>query len=1210
MARDSLEEWEEFLRPQVEEVDLLGEIDISEEELPRLGQQIGDLVRRYGWAEAERLIREKYPCSFAVFLVAQGAREYEAGDFWSSIRRATNLPIPPNQTRDWGQLFEDIVATLPVVLHQSHPMGGRRYVDLILAHGGIPVYCLADFFEHFIDPLTRQPENAVLSTEEFIQKRLRHYTAVYLTDEPVLRFLEHGGSVAIDFVERCREMARQYNETGAVPTPEEVGLPPRVVEEYQAWLEGHPRPSLRQPTIYRSPVLFLDPWGLGVAIRLPSQPAPAPQPGLCAVWVINWGDDGESVEVSILREEKEWRTESGIFALPQPAPAYTVRFSLVQDEGNQFDREWSLPGAPGDCPLLWFSPKDGALIPPRGVLPAEELWLLRAPEVSLQADPPIALRVTERLPRQPGKWSDWIAEAVDLSAVQLLTAYRNNVVVREYEVRGRSDQGPALEGANCLPIDGGRPPLYVGAPPLLRIPLLSLHHLHRWHVTLWNEAPAIPEVNRSLTLDEPGAHPEIGESCAFLHLSTFLGEEPFGTYRVKVRGPLGQRADLAFRVLPHLEIVGHETLYLPESADNARFLVETDAQTEVALPPDLSGCRIERVKSERNRTVYEVTAGLERETIPLRLTRRNDAGDIVSVPLSIPIRRLRWRVVLDPERGLLPQWQMAAPSLPLDALEQGRESPFLLVDLFGGVEEPVKVVLRLEDDREECIQEMEGRLRPGQPYLRFDLAPFMDTLRHTPAAHFVFRLLLYNVPGLPVQASYPVLRVTRRFTVQQAGVDAVYEGEKVYLRLRWKTTLRVRGRFARLWPLWRPWEGPAEIPIPDNADEEHWCALPAAQLPPGRYLLEFGVRAPWASAPSSAERPSPDDPTVTLVLIPPDAVAQRLKEARRQAAEGPLPFPLVLEIALLRRDVGQEELARQDLQWCSEHLDEAGWEHVLAFVQAVTGMPELEVPSRMKMASPHRLRRVMEDFRRGALAESLYREYLRLLPRPESWGAETCKLLLEVEDAERRFQAIQQLLRREPLAGARAVVRWLQDEVISDEEGLRLLERSISHAVQALREAFPHPAALRLLEKLGDQYPDRVPPVRIRPGHWVRCVAGWGRIERIEGADGKPREYFWADHPEPGLRLRVLLRAHHARYAEEVVVNLQEKTVTFTQSERVYTCDKCGRFASGYYDRITGEHDRAAHQGMGASFQAKQTPVLQQSVQMEFSFRPPSNPWV
>ncbi len=33
---------------------------------------------------------------------------------------------------------------------------------------------------------------------------------------------------------------------------------------------------------------------------------------------------------------------------------------------------------------------------------------------------------------------------------------------------------------------------------------------------------------------------------------------------------MGRRADLGFRILPVLEIVGHDTLYLPEEARRAR----------------------------------------------------------------------------------------------------------------------------------------------------------------------------------------------------------------------------------------------------------------------------------------------------------------------------------------------------------------------------------------------------------------------------------------------------------------------------------------------------------------------------------------------------------------------------------------------------------------------------------------------------------------
>ncbi len=98
----------------------------------------------------------------------------------------------------------------------------------------------------------------------------------YMADKPVLRFLEHGGPLAVDFVERRREMALRFAERGRFPCRKRWASRPRIMREYQAWLEGHARPSLRKRATYRRPVLLLDPWGLGAG------PSSSPQPALAA----------------------------------------------------------------------------------------------------------------------------------------------------------------------------------------------------------------------------------------------------------------------------------------------------------------------------------------------------------------------------------------------------------------------------------------------------------------------------------------------------------------------------------------------------------------------------------------------------------------------------------------------------------------------------------------------------------------------------------------------------------------------------------------------------------------------------------------------------------------------------------------------------------------------------------------------------------------
>lgn len=1197
-----LDQWESYLRPQVERVDLLGEISLSYDQVDELGRLIGDLVRQYGWGKAECLLREKYPCSFAVFLVATGAREYEAGRFWGAVRKFTGLDILPAQARSWGQLFEGIVAGLPVV--RFPPMGGHRYVELILAHGGIPDYCLADFFENFLKPLIEQAEYATLPVEEFIQRRLRHYTAEYLTDQPVRRFLEHGGPSAVDFVERCREMAERYAETGETPSPEEVGLPSRVVEEYQAWLKGEARHVLHRRTAYRSPILSLDPWGDGVFLYLPSQPVPASRPDRTIFWRVHRDEQKEapeSVPVEIYQEGDVWKTVPARLPLIPPASEYIVWF-------DPFPGSWRIPGLLKDYPLLWFYPADGSRLPNREYLPPTRLWLLRTPDVTLETEPPDALRITERLPRQPGGWSEFIGEELDLSQVQRLIV-RWGDILREYPIWGRGHQDqPTLEGEHRLLIDDGRPPFYVGRPPRLRIPLPAGFHPRRWSVTVRNEGPALPEMNVSCSpenLDHSG-------NVAILDLGSILGSAPMGTYQVKLRGPLGSKADLSFRILPAMEMSGHEDVYLLDDAEKeAHILVETDARTIVTLSPGTPHCRIAMLESEKDRILYEIIARPERVEIPLQFVRRTDSGETVSVPLSVPVRRLRWRVVLDREQLPNAEWRMIPMTLPLDALEQSRE-PLLLVDLFGGTDWPVEAVLRLEDG-EACLQEEKGHPRRGHSHLRFDLTAFRDTLRRTSSAHLTFSLLLRGIPGKKEERAYPVLHITRRFDVQQAQADGIYKGDRVYLRLRWQTTVRVRGLFARLWPVWRPWEDPVEISIPDDATSEYWCVLPAIQLPPGRYLLEFGVRDPWAAG-SDSLPPSLTDPIIPSVLLPPHAVILRLQELQRQALKEGLSFPLALETALIRQDWGQQHLADQALKWCYEHLyerlGEAEVRYMLAFVRSIVGKPDLEGPTRMKMAAVQRIQQVLDLLQHDTPANALYREYLKELPPSFQWSTETCELLLAADDPSVRFQAAIELLRREHLQGIQAIIRWFLDGSISEKEALDILEKSLPMSVQGLLKALPNPMVLRLLESLEQQCPDRVPSVLVRPGHWVRCAAGWGEVKRIEAADGTRREYFIVSAPEPGLQLRVLLRAHESAHSEEIIIDLDTGMLIFQGVKEIYVCTKCEQFATTNPHLIVSEHNRSAHEGIGPSYRVEKITRLQQTIPMKFVFRMPQNPWV
>jgi hypothetical protein len=1211
MPQSLLEEWESKLRFQVQEVDLLGEIPITPDESRELGELLGNLVREQGWHRAEQEL-EKYPCSCAVYLVSQGIHSYAEGDFWSAIRDSTGLSISAIQTTQWGQLFESIIADLGLPSFSS--LRGHRYVGPILAHGGIPDFCLPDFFEHFIHPLVTRPQYAALSAADFIEERLYQSSAQYQVDKPVTRFLEYGGKVAEDFVERCRQMATRTAEAGIVPAAEEVGLPPRVIERYREWVEGQSRSPVRRRVKYRRPVLFLD-RGWGPSFELPSQQIPASESEMQVTWRV-YADNtlvGE-VPVEVRQEEFDLKTAAETIPLPNPASEYRVEllFAHPEEHGQpvveETRREWSFSGLREDCPLVAFDPQSWAIVPTRGILPAHPLWLLYPPGVNLEVEPPDAASERERLPRMPWGWHDFLGTLMDLTDARQLVVRQANGAVSSFplEKADLKDQ-PALGGADLCPIEDGRPPLYVGPPPLVHIPLAAhAAQLHRWRAELRNEWAAVPELQVAGSLVDLEEHILRGDGFVNLRLEDFLESAPMGNYQVTVRGPLGYTADLPFRVLPGLDIAGHDVLLLPdESQKEVEFLVETCSQVRVLPQPGTRDCRITRIEEDDERNLYEIAVDPRRANAPLRFAREMPDGEPVFVALTVPIRRLRWMVVLSPERALAPEWRITSLRLPIEALEQSYE-PCVLLDLFGGAWDGLGATMRLEDADGQVLKEESAYFRDGQPYGRFDLRAFMDTIRQATAPPFSLKLNLYGMPDGRGEVSCPLLVVTRQFVVDEASVDVVWDGDTVNLSLSWKAPVRVRHRYVRLWPAWRPWEKHVEVVIPDEALEEHHCSIPAKDLAPGKYLLEFGASDPWTASQQLPERPVSDAGFIP-VAIPPGAAQQRLEHLADLESQGQLSFAAMVERACIRRDIDQAKLSHADFQWCFENLDVGEMDQVLALARCVSSDRALDLPLRMKMAAARRVERVLEAYRTGQLAEDTYREYLWALPRPSLLPVDTCEVLLAIDDEMLRVQAAKRLLQRGRPAGVKAVVGWVKEGTLSDEDALDLLHTCVALTVKELEQAIPHPAAIRLMEKLGKEHPDHVPVVVVRPGYWARCAAGWGRIERIETPGGESVDQFF--HTESDVRLHLFLRAQDRERAEKVVVDLSADTVVFPGADCLYTCGKCKHFSSRHMNVVLREHDLAAHEGMNPARRTEKTTTLPQFTSLEFAFLPPANPW-
>src|SRR3990172_3246310 len=139
----SLKEFEKLLHAQIQGVSLVGQLHLTEEDGVKLGciirEKVGKNIEDGTW-ELEKL----FPTCLACFLVLKGHEEYESGNFWSSVWESLNLSKNAKWQGEWGETFIEFLKRNKLPSFDIE--GAHRYVTSILVHGGIPNYCLNDFF--------------------------------------------------------------------------------------------------------------------------------------------------------------------------------------------------------------------------------------------------------------------------------------------------------------------------------------------------------------------------------------------------------------------------------------------------------------------------------------------------------------------------------------------------------------------------------------------------------------------------------------------------------------------------------------------------------------------------------------------------------------------------------------------------------------------------------------------------------------------------------------------------------------------------------------------------------------------------------------------------------------------------------------------------------------------------------------------------------
>ena len=860
----TLLEFEKNLRPSLREVSLIGEIPLSDDDALKIQQALRGLIASTGPEYATYFLRYDAPYTLACFLVWKGIQGYHEGNYWSEVRQPIGLP-QANWPQKWGEIFEEVIRQSRLADFQD--VKGHRFVARILLHGGIPASCLPDFFDNVIGPAGRDSfgysENAPDLIHDFLSS-----SRTQATDRPVQRFLENGGKVAVDFVQRCMDLAFQADSVEPSSSGEEFGLPPYVVEQFFAWWE---KISVSQPHTfrrtdrprYRAPQIFLGINQGGLSFSFLAQRIPRNALSDTRELRLEVQQDGERVTYPL------YGTRTGeMIETDQYGDTLRLRekYEFTLFAGTTSLRRWPpFSGLSSKQPWLIFHGPSEKLLPGR-VITERDIWIVFP--TSWTIDPTPSVRVLEEAAFTRGFQAKrllieghppdiWFTDG-DGKSVSVPVKWRDIPTLQP----ASPETWPRLSSEEA----DREFTVYCGRPPRLLIPRSIPDHAF---LTITPVGHSYPTERKKIRLQDLSVFsPQDDDLTLALDDPDLLGPTPWGRFILQVRSRLGKDTTFRLCLLPEVQFDFPRSVLLPDP--------ETDSQTisfslahphleelDVELPAEQS--------YDGNSYRVEVPADSRRH---VDVTLHLAAGEAwAEVPLAIPVSPLRW-AVSGLDEGETLEWRDIPVPIALQDLEEAQEVRLMVRGDFG---QAVACILSLEGaDQSESFW-----VRNGTGGARF--SPFLDSLRASGRSRNEFSLT-FSLPDENSARRICPVRIDTTWLVENLRIIQDFTPDKDERRLvfRWRDSGNVKNRAFRLWRLDRQVEEPIEVVVEDSRSKVEFRRT-LADFPHGLYRLELTILDEWAAPATTA--PLHSDANMVFDLdIREDGITRLNSPARRLKA--------------------------------------------------------------------------------------------------------------------------------------------------------------------------------------------------------------------------------------------------------------------------------------------------------------------------------------
>ncbi len=1038
----TLKQWEDYLGGAMPRVRLLSELGLNYQDMIEIAELIKkEKDRRPTLRRTTDYLVANFPCTFVAFLAAFAAHNTER-EFWDALARLLGVTGGDLNNASWGLRFNNVLQHYHKPVFQNL---GYIYVGNMRVHGGIPAYSLGDFFANMLMPAIEKPEYAELDGKELLAALLARSVVQLFTDSTVRNFFEYSGDLGVEFLESARVVARQY--ISGKQSPARHSLPEYVLSRLVAFLEN--REDERHG--FRRPRVKFDPEGEGLVLELPEQPlSGADVHGYHVRWQLCAGPNPSKEEsVRIIRVGKDILTELRTIALGQLLQPFQVVLSLPTEDGDfRRARDWSFDvrsqAAPG---LLAFRGEDGGLLHWSEALPAQDLLLVYPLDLSLRFGG--EAHVIHSPDLFAPSWGGWQANYISLKDAWSLTVLKGDKELFTIPVQKQLEL-PRLVGQAFVPnID--TTPLYVGEPPRLRVPLRpganAESELKRWQIEVRSVEAAEPALRQSFRLSDMAQWVLIDETAMEFELQSVLGHEPKGTYKVHVRGPLETDVEFPIRLWPSLLLRGFPKCILPSQGKTINFEVDLPVAAQLEVIPGTLA-----VSTSGRYGRYTVEVGEAASRIDLNLFWPSD-GTALTVPVSLPVPRLEWRIAIGD--GSRVEWSIHTIHKPVDQYLQSGVPTALHVRLPGISAMANQIHLRLVDpDSPERINQrfLPDQSVSGSDQLRFVLSA-RDTINfYADVPIFEFQLVGPFGDGSP--ESVPVLALARDVDISNIRIETNPDSQF----LLWDEPSPLRNRHVFIRSLWKAWEEPWDIKIPDDVRGSFDLLAAGYGLPSSWYDMFFYVASSWEQGKTNG---SSHSTFLVRTTSPEEQIAWLDKQLE---AHPDRSFLNHFERACIFSTIGDIAKRDHEIGICYGAVTDAKLKDLLAFHHWLEkNEPNTGRAVRMKLYSPEHLRTLFSQHP----SDSAFRQRYLHFTVQTSLRPESALLLIEHENQPSiLFHALRELIRRRDPSCLPMLASMIEKGRLSESDATDLLKLDVEFALSELGAAQADDLHLRLLSGL------------------------------------------------------------------------------------------------------------------------------------------------